>query len=50
MTFWLIILTSIIAGGASVRLLKGITKDNIWLAIWSVVEILAYAIAMTIGG
>lgn len=50
MTFWLIILTSIITGGATARLLKGITKDNIWLVIWSGIEILAYAFAMTIGG
>jgi hypothetical protein len=50
MTFWLIILTSIITGGATVRLLKGIAKDNICLVIWSAIEILAYAFAMTIGG
>ena len=50
MTFWLIILTSIITGGATVRLVKGITKDYIWFVVWSGIEILAYAFAMTIGG
>jgi hypothetical protein len=50
MTFWLIILTTIITGGATARLFKGFKEDNIWLAVWSGIEILAYAFAMTIGG
>ena len=49
MTFWLIILTTIITGDATARLFKGFKEDDFWMIVWSAIEILAYAFAMTIG-